>query len=239
MRFAAFALSVLLAAGPAFAAPPPSPNWYAVEVLVFRYAGPDAAQGETWPANVPAPATAGAVYPPAIATGPFAGLAAASPVIAAAQSRLSSAPGYAPVLEMGWQQPRLPPAQAKPVTLTPPGTAPAPESANGEARLDGRITVMTANRKPNVSLRLRLCEAPPPGIQVQLPAAASAPASAAAATTIPMPAALTFSTAYPNAPPAQCFALRQRRFVTPDRLEYFDNPAFGALVLVREISAPQ
>lgn len=226
--------------GAAAAATPPAPKWYAVEVLVFRYTGPDAAQGETWPADVPAPATTGTVYPPAVTTGAFAALAKPSPAIAAAHARLSSAPGYAPVLEMSWQQPQTPPAQAKPVALAPPGTVPAPESATGAALLDGRITVVAANRKPNVSLRLRLCEARPPGIQVQPPAAASAPASAAVAATIAPPIPQTsLLTAYPNAAAMQCFALRQRRFVTPGRLEYFDNPAFGVLVLVREISAPE
>jgi Peptidoglycan-binding protein, CsiV len=242
MRLPIFLTFVLLAAGsaavPAAAAPQPG-SWYAVEVLVFRYTGADAAQGETWPARVPKPATAHAVYPPAVSSGPFAALATASPAMAAAQSRLASAPGYEPVLETGWRQPKTPASRATAVSLAPPGTAPAPETAAGAVQLDGRITVIMANRKPNVSLRLRLCEPPPPGLAIQVPAAASAPASAADAATIAPSTPETFSTAYASGPANPCFALVQRRFVTPGQFEYFDNPAFGALVLVREVSAPE
>lgn len=251
MRLSSCAMCALLLAGAGSAAAPPAPSWYAVEVLVFRYTGPDAAQGESWPAQVPAPATTGTVYPPAVATGPYAALPAASTAVAAARVILSTAPGYAPVVEMGWRQPQTPPTQAKPVALAPPGTAPAPESATGAAQVEGRVTVITANRKPNVSLRLRMCETAPPGIELQPPAAASAPPVttapsvstvppvATAPATIAPPFPQTSVTAAANASGIQCFVLRQRRFVTPGQFEYFDNPAFGALVLVREIKAPE
>lgn len=237
---AAWLAGALFPSFAAYAATTP-PARYAVEVLVFRYTGADAAQGELWPPVVPAPATAGAVAPAAGTRG-VAALAAPSQAMAAAQRRLAAAAGYAVVDTFAWSQPQNPPAHAVAVAVNFP---PAAASAAAPVRLAGVATVVTANNKPNVALHLRLCEPPPPGLELQWPAAVgSAPqaASAMAALSVLAPAALPApaSLAPPAAAgPLQCFALNQRRFVVAGQLAYFDNPAFGALVLVREIKSPQ
>jgi len=246
--------------------PAPTPDWYSVQVLVFRYTGPDAAQGETWPASVPRPSLKGAVYPAAAGTAPYARLAAAAAPIAQAQAKLSSAGGYAPVAEIGWRQPGPDANAARPVSLTPlpasapaPQSGPAPESFGAAAagpgpvvragaappRVDGTVTLAVANKKPHIAVNLRLCEPPPPGLQIQAPVAATASSTAPAgssaafalaATTVPAPE--TGTRALATAPARQCFAMRQQRQVTPGQLEYFDNPAFGVLVLVNPVTPP-
>ncbi len=79
----------------AFAATIPTEQWYTVEILVFRYTGPDAAQGEFWPRTVAAPALENAVYPPPAGTQPnYLILNASSPSAASMASKLTpSIPG--------------------------------------------------------------------------------------------------------------------------------------------------
>lgn len=256
----------LAAAGAAAAVdapkPVPAPPWYSVEVLVFRYTGPGAAQGELWPATVSPPPLTNAVYPAAAATGAYAARPAASATMANAQGKLSAAGGYQRVAEIGWQQPGVNGATGRPVSLAPPAAtaaagavfsetapqtaaaAPPPPSAlPAPVRLTGTATLIVADNKPHIALDLRLCEPPPSGIQIRVPAAATTPqaASAGVAASAAFPAAAQ-SAATPATtaamPPSQCFALRQRRQVTPGQLEYFDNPAFGVLVLVTPLTPP-
>lgn len=254
----------LLVAGTAAAAgvaTPPAPPWYAVEVLVFRYTGPGAAQGESWPPRVGAPPLANALYPAPAATGAYAARPTASATFAQAQARLAAAGGYQTVAHLGWQQPGVGATAARPVSLAPlpvtaaggatataafsettpqSGAAAATTAPAATVRLDGTATLIVADKKPHIALDLRLCEPPPPGIRIQAPAAqsanAAAPASAAAAASAAAPASLAAPLG--TAVRGQCFALRQRRQVTPGRLEYFDNPAFGALVLVAPLTPP-
>ncbi len=276
-RILLFAFSILAGTGVVLAAQQPAgnppPDWYRVEVLVFRYTGANAAQGEIWPAKVAAPPLASARYPAAAATGAYAALARPSAMIAAASRRLSAAAGYAPVAEVGWQQPAGNHLQGQAVSLSPlpattakqtpaavPATTPAafsetlPEASPTKAAppasagLTGTATLVVANNKPHIILDLRLCEPSPPGIQIQIPTvatatvAATAPAASSAAvpagpsaSQLPVPGSLAPPAA---APRRQCFLLNQRRQVTAGRLEYFDNPAFGALVLVSPVKPP-
>ena len=242
MRLLVPAVVLAATAATALAAPAVSsqPARYSVQVLIFRYTGPDAAQGEIWPPTVAAPATAKAVYPPAVATGkPYAALATPAAAMTAAANRIAGAAGYTLVLQLGWRQPQTPPTQAVAVSVAPPlASAPDATTAGPAAvDVDGTVTVVTANRKPNVALDLRLCEPPPPNLELQLPAPAGTVPGVLAAT-LAAPAAFTSQAPVPTAA-RQCFALEQRRFVTAGRLEYFDTPAFGVLVLVDEIKPPE
>lgn len=214
------------------------PGWYAVEILVFRYAGPDAARGETWPATVPAPSTAGAIYPRALVKGPYAKLPTTSATMTSTEARLRSSTGYRPVAELGWRQPEAPASAATPVSITPT-LLPAPTGNNpSRVSVEGTVTVVTSNQRPNVAVWLRLCEPAPPDLTIETAAVASVPLPASAAMPISAPNPQS-ALAAALGPSILCFALKQRRFVTPDQLEYFDNPAFGALVLVRPINPPE
>lgn len=105
-------------------------QWYSVEVLVFRYTGPDAAQGELWPRTVAKPSLTKAVYPSAGTDSQYRVLARPSATIAQAQQRLAESDGYDPVAEIGWIQPGLDTANTRPVSLNPlPPTATAMAAA--------------------------------------------------------------------------------------------------------------
>lgn len=246
----------LAAAWPVAAATPTTSAkpWYAVEILVFRYTGPEAAQGETWPPTVAVPSLKNAVYPPAGTDPHYRPLTEISTSMVQAQQRLAATSGYAPLDETGWMQPGEDPDSTRPVSLAPIQpttaagasagmTAPVAQSAPQAAvRVQGTATLAIANNKPYIQLDLRLCESPPPGIVVQAPAldTASAPASATAAVAM-TPAALSAPIPASTTLPAiarQCFALKESHQVTLGQMEYFDTAAFGVLALVRQVTPP-
>ncbi len=230
------------------------PNWYTVEVLIFRYTEPGAALGETWPAQVSSPPVKGAVYPPAVATGPYAMLTRMSGPITNAENRLANTAEYAPVRLLGWRQPATTPNMARavsfaplPVSTTGPAPAPVPgpqPAPSGKVQVTGTATLLVINRKPALALNLRLCEPRPPGLVLQPPPMATEVATmgAAAAVTRALPQADTVLPPQPRSdispPGQQCFLLRQRAMLTPGQLQYFDNPAFGVLALVTPIEPP-
>ncbi|MGH8427054.1 MAG: CsiV family protein [Gammaproteobacteria bacterium] len=242
--------SAQTAAAPATAAPvvtnisaqaKTAPNWYSVEVLVFRYTATSAMANGGSSSSVPRPSLAHAVYPPAKPQGAYSVLANVSAPIASAQRKLVTAGGYAPLLELGWQQPQTPLGQATPVSLAPPGGAPAMSNGDGgtdQVQVIGTVTVLESTHKPNVALNLRLCEPAPPGLAPQPPPTARSAAVPVFSQTSIAPVAQSLRMA--ESPSGEtCFALNQQRFVTSGKLEYFDSPAFGALVLVQPISAPE
>ncbi len=116
------AVAAATAAIAATAPTKPSPaeqDWYSVEILVFRYTGPDAAQGELWPRTVPAPSLARAVDPSSGKLQDFLPVSQTSAVMSQSWQRLENASGYSPVLETGWMQPGYDTKATRPVSLTP------------------------------------------------------------------------------------------------------------------------
>ncbi len=235
----------------AFAATIPTEQWYAVEILVFRYTGPDAAQGELWPRTVAAPALENAVYPPAGTQPNYLILNASSPLISQAWQRLSNTTGYDPLLEIGWMQPGYDTDATRPVSLepiAPPAatttavamttlTPIAPGAAPPTVQVQGTATLAIAANKPYIQLDLRLCEPPPPGIMLQAPTPDTAPVPATTATSM-SPIALSAAAAALPTVSRQCFALHESHKVTPGQMEYFDTAAFGVLALVRPVTTP-
>lgn len=245
-------------AAPAGKTATPDQDWYSVEILVFRYTGPQAAQGESWPPAVAAPSLKNAVYPPAGDDPAYRPLTQVSTIMVEAQQRLGDTGGYDPVAEIGWMQPGADPGTTRPVSLhplPPAGSAPAAMTAGGargvmqsSVQVQGTATLAIAANKPYIQLDLRLCEPPPPGLQLQAPPlnTAAAPATATVATTTaatamspllftaPVPATGTPSPAALR----QCFALRESHQVTPGQMEYFDTAAFGVLALVQPATPP-
>ena len=238
----------------AFAAMAPTEQWYAVEILVFRYTGPDAAQGELWPRTVAAPALENAVYPPAGTQPNYLILNASSPLISQAWQRLSNTVGYDPILEIGWMQPGYdtdstrpvslepiaPPATAAAFVATTPSASAAPGAVSPAVQIQGTATLAISANKPYIQLDLRLCEPSPPGIMLQAPTPDTAPVPATAATSM-SPVDLSALAAVAAATPIvsrQCFALHESHQVTPGQMEYFDTAAFGVLALVRPVTIP-
>lgn len=197
-----------------------TPDWYSVEILVFRYTGPNAAQGELWPRTVPAPSLANAIYPSAPGTASsYMPISQTSAAMTQAWQKLENAPGYAPVLETGWTQPGYDTKTTRPVSLAPlPATAPASPTAGATApaaltapgnesaptaqsaslpavQASGTAMLAVATNKPYVRVNIRLCEPPPANLALQAPTGATASTSALAAMTAMPPSATT-----PNAP---------------------------------------
>lgn len=249
--------AVAATAAPAEKTANPDQDWYSVEILVFRYTGPQAAQGEIWPPTVAMPSLKNAVYPPAGDDPDYRPLTQVSTVMVQAQQRLGDTGGYDPVAEIGWMQPGADPGTTRPVSLHPLPSAGSVAAAMtaGAAQgvmqpqappvaVQGTATLAIAANKPYIQLDLRLCEPPPPGLELQAPAPNTAPVPAtaiAAATTMgpliftaPAPATTTGAAA----PPRQCFALQESHQVTPGQMEYFDTAAFGVLALVQPVTTP-
>jgi len=238
----AASLAVVATATVAFAATAPtkpSPaeqDWYSVEILVFRYTGPDAAQGELWPRTVPAPSLAKAVDPSSGKTQDFLPISQTSTVMSQSWQRLENASGYAPVLEVGWMQPGYDTKSTRPVSLTPipataastaagamtspiataspnPVTAPSAQSTFGPAvQAEGTATLAVADNKPYIQLNVRLCEPPPPNLELEAPTGATASSSAIAAMTSMPPTISTLAQTAMSAPgPASAEAPTQAR----------------------------
>ncbi|HSC48538.1 MAG TPA: CsiV family protein, partial [Gammaproteobacteria bacterium] len=121
-----------------------APNWYDVEIIVFRNLDPAAGTLETWPTDPGLPdwTPATALNPPD-STGtpiPYQQLAPVGEQLDDDWTRLKRSHGYEPLLHLTWTQPALDRTNAPavrvgtPVSLVPPSaTAPAaiPAAAPG------------------------------------------------------------------------------------------------------------
>lgn len=254
-------LALLLATAPiAAASHKPSrkseSHWYTVAILVFRYDGPDVGKGETWPARVPAPPINHAIYPPSVATGAYAASAQLPGIMERSRMKLQRAKGYSPVLAMAWQQPAGKSAEAKAVSLTPvPSISPSSASvsspavaSSAAASLTGTVKLLVSHNVPAIALDLRLCEPQPTGVLIQAPPSSTrthgirtpSPESRFQAYGVAEPASSTSAAGHELSSPSrrQCFLLHQRAAVKFARLQYFDNPIFGALVVVNKAEPP-
>lgn len=220
-----------------------SEPWYAVEVLVFRSLRPADARQETWPAKVPAPSLAQALFADDTAAGAYSALSGHGSLIANAALHLQRSGHYAVIKTLGWKQPDT---SARPVSFAPiPETSASATALPATTRaynhpavgLQGSARLLSAGDRTYVVLDLRLCQPSPRGIVVQTPLATTiaSPLAATAGT----PEANTRPHAPLSRPGEQCFALDQRHRVRSGKLTYYDNPAFGALVSVRSIKPPK
>ncbi len=230
--------SSALSAPPAPAATPasaPAPNWYDVELIVFRVLDPNAAAQETWPSDPGLPDWNGAVIlnpPDSIGTPiPYQLLSPVAEQLDDDWTRLKRSHDYEPLLHVTWIQPALDrttapavriglPASAAPASTThplPAGATPPPQAtpAFGIAKLS------TTGPYLHFDLDLVLQGSP-----VKAPAAVTAGIS----TTLPAGA-----TAAPAVPVYQYYRLQQDRRVDGGKLAYFDHPLFGAILLVTPV----
>lgn len=248
------------------AAPPvPAPNWYNVEVIVFRNLDPRAGALETWPADPGEPDWKGAVPlgtpdsvgPPV----PFQALSPVNEQLGEDWNRLKRSHTYQPVLHITWTQPAtdratssavrigvpaymVPPAvtAAAPAPAAPaatPGTSPAQTTLLAATPVYGSAKLSTTGNYLHFDMDLAF-RGPPLSITPAVAVTGSRPAPAA-------PAAGAQSAAAP-APPVvtgtvaaaafQLYRLDQDRRIDAGKLSYFDHPLFGALVLVTPVRKP-
>jgi hypothetical protein len=252
---------------PAAAAPVPAPNWYNVEVIVFRNLDPKAGALETWPVDPGEPdwksavplATPDSVGPPV----PFQTLSPVNEQLDEDWNRLKRSHTYQPLLHITWTQPATDrvtssavrigvPVYAVPAaaTVIAPSATPAPVPAPARVAAPGGTSM------------------PPP--LVATPVYGSAKLSTTGnylhfdldlafrgsplSVTLPVVATGAHPAAVPgvqsNAVPAppgvtgaaaaafQLYRLSQDRRIDAGKLSYFDHPLFGALVLVTPVRKP-
>lgn len=192
----------------------PTPNWYDVEMIVFQNTRSDAGSLESWPANPGAPAWETAqTLNPVNSNLPHRQLPPSSYRLDWAWSRLSRSSGYAPLLHLAWAQPAIDRASAAFVQIGSP--VPGERSVYGIAKLS------TVGPYLHFDIDLLFC-GPPAKSVIPAPPAASSSGAPAAATTASIP----------NAAGCQPYRLREDRKLDAGKLNYFDNPMFGTLVLV-------
>jgi hypothetical protein len=221
----------------------PAPNWYDVEIIVFRNLDPAAGTIETWPADPGQPDwnAATALNPPD-STGtpiPYQLLSPVAEQLDDDWTRLKRSHGFEPLLHLTWTQPALDRTNAPavrigvPLSLTPtPATAavtPAAVPINtmiANAPVYGTAKLSTTGSYLHFDLDMVL-RGPLSGA----PAAAS-PQGINTAQLVP-PAA----TAAP-VPALQFYRLRQDERIEAGKLTYFDHPLFGVIVLVTPVKKP-
>jgi len=242
--------SVLLATSDAYSAPTavtavaPAPNWYNVEIIVFRNLDPAAALQETWPADPGLPdwTPATALNPPD-STGvpiPYQQLAPVGEQLDDDWTRLKHSHGYEPLLHLTWTQPALDRTSAPavrvgtPVSLLPPSaTASAASAAPAagsspppQAPVYGTAKLSTTGPYLHFDLDLVL-----KGSLAKTPMASG---SQGINTAQLLPPA---ATAAPT-PAFQFYRLRQDERVDAGKLTYFDHPLFGTIVLITPVKKP-
>lgn len=224
----------------------PAPNWYNVELIVFRAADPGAGGLETWPLDPGTPDWNAAVpLAPPDSIGPAVPFQALSPVneqLGDAWTRLKRSKNYEPLLHVTWTQPALDRATAQAVRIGVPPTAvpvatthaPAspPEATAGTVTLqatpvygDAKLSTTGPYLHFDIDLVLQgptARSSSPPAVTVAINTAVLAPPSG----TLP---------AVPAAPVFQLYRLQQDRRVDGGKLTYFDHPLFGAILLVTPV----
>lgn len=192
----------------------PAPNWYDVEMIVFQNTRSDAGSLESWPANPGAPAWETAqTLNPANSNLPYRQLPPSSYRLDGAWSRLSRSSGYAPLLHVAWAQPAIDRASAPFVQIGSPASA--------ERDVYGIAKLSTVGPYLHFDIDLWFCGPPAKSVIPALPAASSTSA----------PETVT-QAPIPGAAGCQPYRLREDRKLDAGKLNYFDNPMFGALILI-------
>lgn len=216
-------------------APAPVPNWYNVELIVYRALDPNAAAQETWPTDPGLPDWNSAqILNPPDSVGvpvPYQLLSPVGEQLDDDWTKLKRSHAYEPLLHVTWTQPALDRASAPAVRIgLPAAAAPAPSSHALPAGVTpppqatpvfGTAKLSTTGPYLHFDLDLVL-----QGNPVRAPAAATTGIGTA------MPQAVTAAAAVPV---YQFYRLQQDRRVDGGKLAYFDHPLFGAILLVTPV----
>ena len=252
--FVAFccALTLLLTAtsgaAPAPTAPVAQPNWYNVEVIVFRVLDPDAGSTETWPVDPGMPDwnAAQALNPPDSlgSAVPYQALSPVSEQLTEQWNRLRRSRNYEPLLHVSWTQPALERETAPSVRIgAPPAAVAAPSTATAPvpapAALTGAAAFAALQLKPTQAYGTAKLSTTGPYLHfdvdlvLQGPLAKQAtPSAATLSSAMPVPAAGTTVAAVPV---YQLYRLHKDMRVNGGKVAYFDHPLFGAIVLVTPV----
>ncbi len=211
------------------AAPTRAPNWYNVELIVFRYTDPSAGSLEAWPVNPGLPDWDSAVPPNPTGSGlPYMQLAPSSFRLSNDWQKLARSSDYQPLLRIAWTQPAIDRATALFVRIgIPPPAAPTASTTQAPA-----AATNTGVATPVYGIARLSTTGPYLHFDLDLVyrgtlAKVNTPDSQ-------QPAASGDSSTQ-----FQWYRLTQDRRIDAGKLNYFDQPLFGVLVLVTPSKAPE
>jgi len=240
LRALAFAAGLACAAPTPVPAPDaPPPDWFEVELLVFRHTGPDQSTTETWPDAPGRPAVDAALElePTALDPIPFMALPPDRSRLSKEWDALRRSARFEPLAYFAWVQPPFERGSAPALRIGSPAPPPAPVPPAG---------------------------AEPPAPPFGAPAAGSAPLAVALPTLPPLHTPLDGTATLglqrylyltidlvlrPTVLPPE-FALRpegtafggfrltETRRMRSKELHYFDHPVFGVIALITPRPAP-
>ncbi|MGA9855952.1 MAG: CsiV family protein [Gammaproteobacteria bacterium] len=206
-----------------------APNWYDVELIVFRYTDPSAGSLETWPLNPGLPDWDSAVPPNPTGSGlPYMQLPPSSFRLTSDWQKLARSPDYQPLLQVAWTQPAIDRATALFVRI---GTPPATLLAVGATTTPVAASSTDAGTPVYGIARLSTTG---PYLHFDLDLVYRGSLAK-----VSIPGTTTAITSGNTAPQFQWYQLVQDRRIDAGKLNYFDQPLFGVLVLVTPSKAQQ
>lgn len=212
-------------------APTKAPNWYDVELIVFSNTDPNAGSLETWPVNPGFPDWTSAIPPNPTGSGlPYMLLPTSIYKLSGDWQKLARSSDYQPLLQVAWTQPAINRATALYVRIgTPPPSVLPPASATS---VQAPATTGTDAGTPVFGIARLSTTGPYLHFDLDLvyrgpPAKVSIPENAE--TVMPASAADQF----------QWYRLTQDRRIDAGKLNYFDQPIFGVLLLVTPSKTPK
>lgn len=215
---------------PAPAVVGPPPDWYEVELVVFRHTQPGAGASETWPVALVRPAieTARELLPPADTPAAFMALPPGASRLTTQWDRLVKSSRYEPIAYFAWLQPPFERGTAPTVRIA------APEPA--------AVVVEVAPVAPSTPAFAFAAEAPAepvlPPLRMPLDGTAAVALSRYLYLTLDLafqPGDLAPLTGELPLPP---FRLTETRRMRSKELHYFDHPLFGVIALITPRPAP-
>lgn len=236
---------------PATAVQAPTPNWYDVEIIVFRSLDPAAGTNESWPADPGTPDWSGALAlnpPDSLAPPvPYQLLSPVGEQLDDEWTRLKHSHDYQPLLHVTWVQPALDRAVAPAVRIGVPPPAVPPESTDAAVPTSTpAATSVGAPAQATPAYGTAKLSTTGPYLHFDLDLAFQGPVAKTLWSTTPVASSLlappTSTTPAPAAataiPAFQYYRLRQNRRVDVGKISYFDHPLFGAIVLVTPTKKP-
>ncbi len=236
LSFTAMLAAAAPAPAPVVPVVPPPPDWFEVELLVFRHTQPGAGASETWPADPGRPAVEGAreLDLESIVLEPFMALPPTASRLLEQQRKLQKSPRYEPIGYFAWLQPPLERGKSPAIRIAAP--APPPPATDPHAPLAGTAPPTPAfafAADPNAPLAPALPPLRTPldgtitvGLQRYLYVALDL---------VFQPGDLPPLVDGTPMPP---FRLSETRRLRSKELHYFDHPLFGAIVLITPRPAP-
>lgn len=207
-------------------APGHVPNWYDVELIVFRYTDPSAGSLETWPVNPGMPDWDSAVPPNPKGSGlPYMQLAPSSLRLSSDWQKLARSSDYQPLLQVAWTQPAIDRATALFVRIgTPPATIPTANTTITTTTVPAAASSTGAGTPVYGIARLSTTG---PYLHFDLDIVYRG-----AQAKVSIPDTTTTAASGNVGAPFQWYRLTQDRRIDAGKLNYFDQPLFGVLVLV-------